>query len=83
MLADTDGGEGVGGTFVSGLHTFHVTGDVSFSMPKVVAPFPADEVMSPEGGYTVPQLTSAQHLSRRYVEVVQWCVEVLEKGACG
>ena len=58
LLADADGGETVGGSVMSGLHALHVAGYVSFPMPKVVTPVPADEVMASEGGHTVPQLLS-------------------------
>ena len=61
-LADVEGGEAVRGSVVSGLHALHVAGHVSFPMPKVVTPIPADEVMAFEGGQGVPQLASGQHL---------------------
>ena len=45
-------------TVRSTLNDPRLTNNVSFPMPKVVTPIPADEVMASEGGYTVPQLSS-------------------------
>ena len=70
MLTDTEGGEGLGGAIVSGLHTLHVAGNLPLAMPQVIAPLPTDEVVSLEGGHTISQLTSTQHLGGREVEVM-------------
>ena len=61
-MPDADGGEVVGGAVVALLHALRSPGHVSFAVPEVVPPLPADAVVTPKCGDRVSQLPPVQQL---------------------